>query len=1170
MKYILLLFFSTYIGYIAAQNFYDLETIEKIEITFAESNWDALLDAEKAGDENYILAQSVIINGEVFDSVGVKYKGNSTYRSNQTKNPFHIELDTYKDQDYQGYKDIKLSNVAKDPSFLREVLSYHIINKYMDSPLCNYANVYVNGDLIGLYSNAEAISKTFINGRFNSKANTFVKCNPPEGAGPGGGDYPNLEYLGEDSTRYYNAYELKSDFGWDELIDLCDTLANFSDEVEEILDVDRALWMLALNNAMVNLDSYIGGFTQNYYLYRDDNGRFVPVIWDLNESFGRFTLTGSGVINTTAQKQQMSPFLQENDSNFPLIQNLLSNPTYRRMYSAHYKTILLENFDNGVYAEVGETLQELIDMSVQEDENKFFTYNNFIDNLNSDVGGGGGPGGGTTVGITNLMDGRTDYILALTHFATIEPTITEVDFSTDSPIVNESVTVYATVVDAESVFLGYRSDEYGRFSRLMMADDGVQDDGIADNNVYGVSIPIERVTTQFYVYGENDNIGKFSPERAEHEFHTISASVASSGIEHLVINEFMASNDTTAMDQDGEFDDWIELYNTGSESIDLEGISLSDDLEDLTQWSFPAGTTIEPGEYVIVWADGDTDQLGLHADFKLSSSGESIFLVDTASGIIDEVTYTDQVTDVSFGRFPNGTGDFQSMTPTFNAENTFSNECNNNGGDADNDGVCADVDCDDNDGSVGAQQADGTACDDNDPSTENDAIQADGCTCIGTAIEMSNVVINEFMASNGSTAVDQDGESDDWIELYNNGTGIIDLSGFFITDDESDLSKWQFPMGTTIDAGGYLIIWADGDLDQMGLHADFKLSASGESVILVDADTMVIDAVNYPEQNTDIAYGRFPNGIGDFQYISPTFGAENSNDIDCSNNGGDIDNDGVCADVDCDDNDPEIGGPQAEGTACDDNNAATENDSIQSDGCTCMGTTIMTSDVVINEFMASNDSTVVDQDGEADDWIELYNNGSQSINLEGYFLTDDEDDLAKWQFPTGSTIDADGYLIIWADEDLDQMGLHADFKLSSGGESVLLVSPDTVIIDAISYTDQETDISFGRFPNGTGDFQMMPPTFNAQNSILSFVSDIDYSSHFYLYPNPAYDLVTIDADVELRVISIYDVNGMKISETYPNKMISQVDINHLISGIYIMQALTTNNQVMTTKLMIQK
>ncbi|MGB0839835.1 MAG: CotH kinase family protein, partial [Chitinophagales bacterium] len=337
MRNLILTCLMLFSSIIYAQEFYDLNTIQTIEITFAESNWDQLLDNAYPSGE-YIMAEIVTINGEVFDSVGVKYKGNSTYQSNQTKNPFHIELDTYKDHKYEAYTDIKLSNVAKDPSFLREVLSYQVIRQYMVAPLSNYANVYVNGNLIGLYSNSEAISKKFVNSRFFSKNNTFVKCNPPEGAGPQSNDFPNLVYMGQDSTDYYDAYEIKSDDGWDELIDLCDTLSNHTDVVEQILDVDKALWMLALNNVLVNLDSYIGMFAQNYYLYRDDYGRFLPVIWDLNESFGRFSGAGGsgGNLNSTTAKQQMSPFLHENDADFPLVQKLLDVPMYRKMYLAHY------------------------------------------------------------------------------------------------------------------------------------------------------------------------------------------------------------------------------------------------------------------------------------------------------------------------------------------------------------------------------------------------------------------------------------------------------------------------------------------------------------------------------------------------------------------------------------------------------------------------------------------------------------------------------------------------------------------------------------------------------------------------------------------------------------------------------------------------------------------
>lgn len=196
LKSLMLFVFFAWVLNANAQNFYDLNTIQTIKITFSQSNWDQLLDAEYAGDGGYIMAQSVEINGQAFDSVGVKYKGNSTYKANQVKNPFHIELDTYKEQKYENYSDVKLSNGSNDPSFLRDVLSFYILRQYMDAPLSNYANVYVNGTLIGLYTNTEAISKKFVNSRFGSKSNTFIKCNPPDGAGMGTTDVPNLVYLG--------------------------------------------------------------------------------------------------------------------------------------------------------------------------------------------------------------------------------------------------------------------------------------------------------------------------------------------------------------------------------------------------------------------------------------------------------------------------------------------------------------------------------------------------------------------------------------------------------------------------------------------------------------------------------------------------------------------------------------------------------------------------------------------------------------------------------------------------------------------------------------------------------------------------------------------------------------------------------------------------------------
>ncbi len=157
-------------------SFYDQSTIQTIEIFFSQSNWDVLLDQQAQTTENYTIADSVRVNGVTFSQVGVKYKGNSSYNTNNAKNPFHIELDNVVEQDYQHFTDIKLGNGFSDPSYIREALSYDILKNYMDCPVSNFANVYVNGALLGLYSNVESINKHFLGNHYYSAESEFFKC----------------------------------------------------------------------------------------------------------------------------------------------------------------------------------------------------------------------------------------------------------------------------------------------------------------------------------------------------------------------------------------------------------------------------------------------------------------------------------------------------------------------------------------------------------------------------------------------------------------------------------------------------------------------------------------------------------------------------------------------------------------------------------------------------------------------------------------------------------------------------------------------------------------------------------------------------------------------------------------------------------------------------------
>jgi hypothetical protein len=279
--------------------------------------------------------------------------------------------------------------------------------------------------------------------------------------------------------------------------------------------------------------------------------------------------------------------------------------------------------------------------------------------------------------------------------------------------------------------------------------------------------------------------------------------------------------------------------------------------------------------------------------------------------------------------------------------------------------------------------------------------------------------INEFMANNDASVAAPDGSYPDWIELYNGGNGSISLDGMYLTDDLENPDDWQFPSGTTIESGGYLVIWADDASDSDGLHCGFGLSASGEAIGLFASDGATeVDSIVFGVQLDDMSYGRMPDGTANWTYLLPTPGQQN--EMDESNNGP----------TDTVDEVPE--------------------------------------GLVINEFMADNGATIAGPEGDNPDWIELYNGENESVNLDGMYLTDKLNNAMKWQFPNETVIEASGFLLIWADKASDSDGLHCGFGLNANGESIALFASDgTTLIDSITYEKQLQDVSFGRLPDGS-------------------------------------------------------------------------------------------------------
>jgi hypothetical protein len=422
--------------------------------------------------------------------------------------------------------------------------------------------------------------------------------------------------------------------------------------------------MHALNYTLVNFDSYIG-YAQNYYMYQDDHGRFNPILWDLNMSFGSFRLADASSYYdgfTISQAKTIDPLSHYYDYSVyprPLLRNLFEYSRYRKMYLAHIRTIIEENFLVADFVTRGEALSEFIENSVLADTNKFYSNADFQNNLYTTV---------TDLveypGLIDLMEGRTAYLSSYYGYQGA-PSINSISYNPQVPATGDTLTITSKINNATEVLLSFRNGGRSLFETVSMNDSGLNGDEFPLDGMYTAQVVYHGADLAYYIFAENDSSGVFSPQRAAYEFYTIAGAFSEGD---LVINELMASNTTSQSDDENEFDDWIELYNTSESPIALSGLFLSDDLSDLNKWALP-DMFIDPDDYLIVWADSETSQSGVHSNFKLNATGEQLFLSDAGSTILDSLTFPQQLADVSYARQPNGTGSFTFSSATFNSSN---------------------------------------------------------------------------------------------------------------------------------------------------------------------------------------------------------------------------------------------------------------------------------------------------------------------------------------------------------------------------------------------------------------------------------------------------------------------------------------------------------------------
>lgn len=490
----------------------------EIRIRTKDALWDKKLKAFKNLSRKDKLMVSITIDGTKVDSVGIRFKGNSSFnavaKKGEKKLPFSLDANAFvKGQEFPGgYKGLKLSNCFRDPSYIRDVMSYFIARQYMPAPDCSMAKVYVNDEYFGVYTLTQDIDKGFLQHWFGEKDGTFVKCDPEWQAKPPAkcklSDQCSLEDLGTDYKCYEPWYELKSSGGWKPFIQFIGDLNQSAPAFNRILDVDKVLWKLAFNNVLVNLDSYSGRLCHNYFMYQRRDGQFTPLIWDLNLSFGGFRMADKTSL-TNAQMSTLDPLLHAENPRRPLIAKLLAVPRYRKIYAAHMRTILEEWFANGEYLKQMDQWRAMLDAAIKEEKTPLYPYAEYQRSLHHTVG----EGETAIIGIVELMEKRITFLRENTALYGELPA-----FQSENNYCEEDTIFMQMEMHPDMtgwLYWRYQGDQmFQEVSLQKMAENQAEDPNVR----FQTTIPLKSMPIEYYWVIENNLYAQVIPARGSSGF----------------------------------------------------------------------------------------------------------------------------------------------------------------------------------------------------------------------------------------------------------------------------------------------------------------------------------------------------------------------------------------------------------------------------------------------------------------------------------------------------------------------------------------------------------------------------------------------------------------------------------------------------------------------------
>ena len=355
------------------EKYFNRDKVMEVNIEIDESDLKDM--NENAIKEEFKVAK-VTVDGDTYGNVGIRTKGNSSLisvaNSDSDRYSYKINFDKYNtSQSMEGLTQLNLNNCYSDPSYMREFLTYSICEEMgLATPEFAYAKVSINGEYHGLYLAVEGLKESYLENNFGNVTGDLYKSD--EGS--------SLQYKGDDPESYSNLIveSDKKTADWSKITKLLKSL-DTGEDIEKYLDVDSVLKNIAINTALLNLDSYQGSFAHNYYLYEQD-GVFSMLPWDFNMSFGGFSGFGGG-----SQSIAIDEPTTGNLEDRPLISSLLKNETYKTKYHKYLEEIVTKYLDSDYLENMTTKLHDMIASYVKEDPTAFYTYEEFEKNITSSI-----------------------------------------------------------------------------------------------------------------------------------------------------------------------------------------------------------------------------------------------------------------------------------------------------------------------------------------------------------------------------------------------------------------------------------------------------------------------------------------------------------------------------------------------------------------------------------------------------------------------------------------------------------------------------------------------------------------------------------------------------------------------------------------------------------------